>query len=148
MAAADVVLIVDDDEDIREAIRRIVTKCGYSAVAAADAQAALRAAQAVDGPVKLLLTDVWMPGDISASTLAEQLTDHYPNLRVVYVSGLPKELAVGKGLVGTDASFLEKPFTSAQLVEAIRIALSDNGTGTQVVSSPQGLARPERNGPS
>ncbi|MEU4606241.1 hypothetical protein AB0F43_24895 [Kribbella sp. NPDC023972] len=51
MAAADVVLVVDDDEDIREAIRRIVTQCGYSVLAASDARAALRAAQAVDGPI-------------------------------------------------------------------------------------------------
>jgi DNA-binding NtrC family response regulator len=148
MAAADVVLLVDDDEDIREAIRRIVTKCGYSALAASDARAALRAAQTVDGPIRLLLTDVWMPGDTSAFTLAEQLTGLYPNLSVVYVSGLPKELAIGKGLVAADANFLEKPFTPAQLVEAIRAALVDNGTGTQVVSSPLGRARPERSGPS
>jgi DNA-binding NtrC family response regulator len=144
-AVADVALVVDDDEDIREAIRRIVTKCGYSVLAASDARAALRAAQAEDGPISLLLTDVWMPGT-SAATLAEQLTGRYPNLSVLYVSGLPKELAIGKGLVGADASFLEKPFTPAQLVEAIRAALGGNGDGTPVVSSPPGQARPERRG--
>ncbi|MEU4606242.1 hypothetical protein AB0F43_24900 [Kribbella sp. NPDC023972] len=80
--------------------------------------------------------------------MAEQLTGRYPNLSVVYVSGLPKELAIGKGLVGPEASFLEKPFTPAQLAESIRAALDDNGTGTQVVSSPLGQARPERRGPS
>jgi DNA-binding response OmpR family regulator len=41
--------------------------------------------------------------------------------------GLPKELAVGKGLVAVDASFLEKPFTPAQLEAAMRAALDDNG---------------------
>ncbi|NEA31747.1 response regulator [Streptomyces sp. SID13031] len=129
MAAADVVLVVDDDADIREAIRRIVAKCGYSALTASDSRAALRAADAVDGPIRLLLTDVWMPGDISASTLAGRLAGRYPDLRVVYVSGLSKELAVDKGLVGANASFLEKPFTPARLVETIRAALGDSGTG-------------------
>ncbi|WP_134004482.1 response regulator [Kribbella sp. VKM Ac-2566] len=146
MAPGEFVLVVDDDEYIREAIRRIVTKCGYSVLAAADAGAALRAAQAVEAPITLLLTDVWMPGDTSASALAEELADRYADLRVVYVSGLPKELAVGNGLVASDARFLEKPFTPARLVEAIRAALDE--TGTRAVSSPVDQARPERHGPS
>jgi DNA-binding NtrC family response regulator len=124
MAAPPIVLVVDDDADIRDAIRRIVTKCGYSALTASDARAALRAAQAADGPIRLLITDVWMPGDVSASTLAEQLAGLHANLCVVYISGLPKQVAVGKGLVGANANFLEKPFTSAQLTDTIRAALA------------------------
>jgi DNA-binding NtrC family response regulator len=124
MAAAGIVLVVDDDADIREAIRRIVTKCGYSALTAPDAQAALSVAQAADGPIRLLLTDVWMPGDVSASILAEQLAGLHADLSVVYISGLPKEVAVGKGLVDANANFLEKPFTSAQLADTIRAILA------------------------
>jgi DNA-binding NtrC family response regulator len=125
MAAPQIVLVVDDDADIREAIRRIVTRCGYSALTAPDARAALRAAQAATGPIRLLLTDVWMPGDVSASILAEQLAGLHLDLCVVYISGLPKEVAVGKGLVGPNANYLEKPFTSAQLADTIRATLAD-----------------------
>jgi DNA-binding NtrC family response regulator len=125
MAAAQTVLVVDDDADIREAIRRIVTKCGYSALTASDARAALRAAQAAAGPIRLLLTDIWMPGDVSASILAEHLAGLHADLCVIYISGLPKEVAVGKGLVGANANFLEKPFTSAQLTDTIRATLAD-----------------------
>jgi len=131
MTTTDLVLVVDDDADIREAIRRIVTRCGYSALTASDARTALRVAQAANDPIRLLLTDVWMPGDVSASTLAEQLAGLSAGLRVVYISGLPKEVAVGKGLVGADATFLEKPFTPARLAETIRATLGDNGIGSR-----------------
>ncbi|MDX6247410.1 MAG: hypothetical protein QOF10_770 [Kribbellaceae bacterium] len=125
---APIVLVVDDDADVREAIRRMAARAGYTVVTASDGRAALRAAQTADGPIRLLLTDVWMPGDLSASKLAEDLSGLYPDLRVVFVSGLPKDVAIDKGLVDANASFLEKPFTSAQLVDAIRAALGDAGS--------------------
>jgi DNA-binding NtrC family response regulator len=125
MAVTDLVLVVDDDAAIQEAIRRIVSSRGYSVLTASDPRGALRAAQAADGPIRVLLTDLGMPGDVSAAQLVEQLSARYPDLRVVFVSGLPKEVAVGQGLVGEDAGFLEKPFTANQVAETIQAVLAD-----------------------
>ena len=119
---APTVLVVDDEEDLREAIRRMLERRGFVTLTAADpgeAEALCRDAGVV---IDLLLTDLTLPG-ASGGELAEAAVRMRPELRVLFVSGLPKEVAVGRGLVDREAALVQKPFTSDRLAEAVRTVL-------------------------
>jgi DNA-binding NtrC family response regulator len=118
------VLVVDDEEDLREVIRRILTRRGFDALLSGDSEEAVGVCRDYDGGIDLLLTDLGMPG-ASGGELAEQAVAIRPGLAVLYISGLPKEVAVGQGLIGEDASLIQKPFTADRLVAAVREALHE-----------------------
>jgi len=122
-APAATVLVVDDEEDLREAMRRMLERRGFATLTAADPAEAEALCRDHSGAIDLLLTDLTLPG-ASGGELARAATSIRPDLRVLYVSGLPKDIAVGQGLVGEEAALVQKPFTSDRLAEAVRSALA------------------------
>ncbi|OLB79264.1 MAG: response regulator [Actinobacteria bacterium 13_2_20CM_2_71_6] len=122
-AVAPMVLVVDDEEDLREAIRRMLERRGFATLTAADPAEAEAVCRDHGGTIDLLLTDLTLPGS-SGGELARVATSMRPELRVLFVSGLPKEIAVGRGLVTEEAEMVQKPFTSDRLAEAVRSALA------------------------
>jgi DNA-binding NtrC family response regulator len=121
-ATAPTVLVVDDEEDLREAMRRMLERRGFATLTAADPAEAEAVCREHGGTIDLLLTDLTLPG-ASGGELARTATSMRPDLRVLYISGLPKEVAVGRGLVAEEAALVQKPFTSDRLAEAVRRAL-------------------------
>ena len=121
-AAPPTVLVVDDEEDLREAMRRMLERRGFATLTAADPAEAEALCRDHSGAIDLLLTDLTLPG-ASGGELARAATSIRPDLRVLYVSGLPKDIAVGQGLVGEEAALVQKPFTSDRLADAVRRAL-------------------------
>jgi DNA-binding response OmpR family regulator len=121
-ATAPTVLVVDDEEDLREAIRRMLERRGFTTLTAAGPAEAETLCREHGGTIDLLLTDLTLPGG-SGGDLARTATSMRPDLRVLFVSGLPKEVAVGRGLVAEEAAMVQKPFTSDRLAEAVRSAL-------------------------
>jgi CheY-like chemotaxis protein len=113
---------VDDEEALREAMRRMLERRGFATLTAAD-PAEAEAVCRDHGEIDLLLTDLTLPG-ASGGELARAVTSLRPELPVLFVSGLPKEVAVGRGLVGAEAAMVQKPFTSDGLAEAVRSALA------------------------
>ena len=122
------VLLVEDDGDIREIAREILTEQGYAVLDAADADRALRISKDHRGPIQLLLTDVVMPG-IGGRKLAEQLSAARPEMKVLYVSGHTDDVVVHSGVLHGDVAFLRKPFTPLGLARKVRETL-----GTRVPS--------------
>src|SRR5947207_9694925 len=116
------VLVVDDEDDLREAIRRMLERRGFATLVAADPVEAEAVCREHGGTIDLLLTDLTLPG-ISGGELARMATSMRPELRVLFVSGLPREVAVGQGLVAEEAAVVQKPFTSDRLAEAVRRVL-------------------------
>jgi CheY-like chemotaxis protein len=116
------ILLVEDDSDIREITREILTRQGYTVLDAADADQALRLSKDHPGPVHLLLTDVVMPG-IGGRKLAEQLSAARPEMRVLYVSGHTDDAIVRSGVLHGDMAFLRKPFTPLGLARKVREVL-------------------------
>src|SRR5438046_7123135 len=96
-AVAPMVLVVDDEEDLREAMRRMLERRGFATLTAADPVEAEAVCREHGGTIDLLLTDLTLPG-VSGGALAKTATLMRPDLRVLYVSGLPKEGAGGQGL--------------------------------------------------
>jgi DNA-binding NtrC family response regulator len=125
-AATPTVLVVDDEEDLREAMRRMLERRGFATLTAGDPVEAEALCREHDGAIDLLLTDLTLPG-ATGDELARTATSIRPDLRVLYISGLPREVAVGKGLVGEGAALVQKPFTSERLAEAVRRALDASG---------------------
>jgi CheY-like chemotaxis protein len=117
------VLVVDDEVDLREVIRRILERRGFAALVATDTDEAIALCRDHPGEIHVLLTDLTMPG-MSGQELARQAADIRPRLRVVYISGTSRELALAQGLIDEDAQMLQKPFTADTLTAALRAAMA------------------------
>ncbi len=115
------VLIVEDAAALRELVRRLLQRQGYTALVAANADEALRVVE--EHPViDVLLTDVVMPG-VSGPELAGRLVALRPMLRVVYMSGYTEDAIARHGILEPGIDFLQKPFTPDALARKIRKAI-------------------------
>ncbi len=116
------VLLVEDEEMVREPARRLLSQRGYSVLAAGDAEQALRLVAAHHGPIDLLLTDVVMPGR-SGKELAEQVCEDRPGCRVIFMSGYSQDVIAHQGVLEPGVTLLEKPFAADALLGAVRDSL-------------------------
>ena len=118
------VLAVDDEPDLLEAIRRVLTRRGHAVLCASNAADALHVCRTHDGRIDLLLTDVRMPGG-AGTELAAEAERLRPGIAVLYMSGY----ADASGFAGTgelyppDAPVVGKPFTPQTLVAAVEAVL-------------------------
>jgi DNA-binding response OmpR family regulator len=115
------VLVADDEPDLCEIARRILTRAGITVVPAAGYREAIRVAGDYADEIHLLLTDLRMPGG-SGAELVERLRVARPDLRVLYMSGLPSHHPSVQEL-GPKAAVLEKPFSPQELLAAVTAAL-------------------------
>jgi DNA-binding response OmpR family regulator len=116
------VLVVDDEEDLRDIMRRMLERRGFATLVAGDADQALAVCREHPGVIDVLVTDLGLPG-VSGGDLARNASEIRSEMGVVYISGLPKDIAVGKGLIPADALLVKKPFTSELLLVALRQVL-------------------------
>ncbi|HEY2295466.1 MAG TPA: ATP-binding protein [Thermoanaerobaculia bacterium] len=119
---SETVLLVEDEDNIREPAVEILESRGYRVLAAHDATQALAVAEEHAGPIHILVTDVVMPG-MSGSQLAGQLTQRLPGLRVLYISGYPEDSISHHGVLNPEQHFLQKPFPPGQFLEKVREVL-------------------------
>lgn len=115
------VLVVEDDEDVRDIVVRILTRAGYQVTAPATATAAVQLCADPAFTVDALLTDVIMP-DIAGPQLATAARLVRPDLPVLYMSGYTAGNLPG-GRTLTDDPLLRKPFTSGELLSSLRQVL-------------------------
>jgi signal transduction histidine kinase len=115
------VLVVEDNDMIRNLVGRILRGEGYTVLVAKHGREALQLSRNLRGPVDLLLTDMMMP-DMNGEQLAERLTSSWPSLQVLYMSGYSSE-DFASGRDRHEGHFLEKPFTTETLTAAVRRAL-------------------------
>jgi DNA-binding NtrC family response regulator len=117
------VLVVDDEEDLRDIMRRMLERRGFDTLVAGDSQQAISACREHPGDIDILVTDLGLPG-VSGGDLSRAATELRPEMQVVYISGLPKDIAVADGLIDDDALLVKKPFTSDLLIGALKSVLS------------------------
>jgi DNA-binding response OmpR family regulator len=123
------VLIVDDEEDLRDIMRRMLERRGFDTLVAGDSEQAIAECRDRPGVIDVLVTDLGLPG-VSGGELSRAAVGLRPTMGVVYISGLPKDIAVAKGLIEPDTLLVKKPFTSELLVEALRTVLNDKAAQT------------------
>jgi PAS domain S-box-containing protein len=116
------ILLVEDEDDVRELTQMVLSERGYNVIEAHSPAEAERLAGNDGADIHLLLTDVVMPG-ISGRELAKRLTARFPHLRVVFMSGYTYNVIAQNGTLEEGLSFLQKPFTPQLLTEKVREAL-------------------------
>jgi PAS domain S-box-containing protein len=123
-AATETVLLVEDDESLRNLAARVLRDAGYTVLDTRSATEAVLLGTHHEGTIDLLLTDVVMP-QMSGRTVTELLTKQRPELRVLYMSGYTDDVVVKRGVLTTGTAFLQKPFTPEQLLQKVRSALAE-----------------------
>ena len=128
VGGGEVVLVVEDEADVRRMAERILTKGGYSVIGTGGGEEALEVCRKADQPIHLLLTDVIMPGMLGTE-LVEQIKALRPELGVIFMSGYSHEVLAPEALAEQNGTaFLEKPFNAAELLQAVR-GLLEAGAG-------------------
>jgi hypothetical protein len=119
------ILLVEDDEMVRNLVNETLEREGYKVIGAADPLEAQRIAEAHRGKIQLLITDVVMPR-LSGKELAKALVERRPDMKVLYMSGYTDSAIVNSGILQKEVAFLQKPFTPAALAAKVRDVL-ENG---------------------
>jgi CheY-like chemotaxis protein len=119
---SEVVLLVEDENNIREPAVEVLQSRGYQVLAANDAKQALTVADTYPGPIHILVTDVVMPGR-SGDWLAKQLAARRPGIRILYISGYPEDSIAHHGVLAPTQHFLQKPFPPGRFLEKVREVL-------------------------
>lgn len=118
----ELVLIVEDDEDVRANTVLMVRDLGYGVLEASDGNAALGVLQQQPA-VRLLFTDVGLPGGLNGRQLADRARQLRPDLVVLFTSGYARDAIVHHGRLDPDVEMIGKPFTYAALGAKIRKVL-------------------------
>ncbi len=119
---SETILVVEDDPMVGELAREMLEAGGYRVVLAADGAEAILKAQDPDNQAELLMTDLEMPR-MGGAELATILTDLWPDVKVLYVSGHPSREGSRKNAGAPAGGYLQKPFTQEALLESIRLLL-------------------------
>jgi PAS domain S-box-containing protein len=116
------VLVVEDEDGIRDVARRILERRGYEVLTAPGGTEALELLGAHDAPIDLLITDVIMPR-MMGPELAAEIAALRPSTRIIYMSGYAQPLVGSAQGVPADTILIEKPFTEHALLMKVREAL-------------------------
>jgi two-component system cell cycle sensor histidine kinase/response regulator CckA len=117
------ILIVDDEEIVRKLIRVVLKGLGdVMFLEAKDGTEGLKVAREHCGPIDLLISDVVMPGRISGTEMAAQLSQSHPETKVFLMSGYAPEALT----MEPDWHFIHKPFTVWEIRERIGSILNEN----------------------
>jgi two-component system, cell cycle sensor histidine kinase and response regulator CckA len=119
---SETVLLVEDEESVRQLVRETLVGKGYQVLEAESGQAGLDAAAAHKGIIHLVITDVVMPG-MSGRELAQHVVEARPQTKVLYLSGYTEDAIVSEGTIESGKAFLQKPFTLQNLCRKVREVL-------------------------
>jgi two-component system, cell cycle sensor histidine kinase and response regulator CckA len=122
LGGTETLLLVEDEESVRQLVRDTLTAKGYRVVEAENGEAGMAAAAKHDGKIDLVITDVVMPG-ISGRELVQKLARIRPDAKVLYLSGYTKDAIISEGTIEHGAAFLQKPFTLQNLSRKVREVL-------------------------
>jgi DNA-binding response OmpR family regulator len=115
--------VVEDEEALREVIRRIPVRSGYEVQTGASGEAAMAVFQAAPEAFALLVTDVTMPKMVGTE-LASKLRAIRPDLLVLFISGYAQPVL--GSTIGDGTDLLEKPFSEHELLTRVHCVLDDN----------------------
>jgi two-component system cell cycle sensor histidine kinase/response regulator CckA len=116
------ILLVEDDEMVRNLVRETLEREGYRVIGAGDPIEAQSSADSFRGKIQLLITDVVMPR-FSGKELARILLERRPDMKILYMSGYTDSAIVNSGILQKEVAFLQKPFTPAALAGKVREVL-------------------------
>jgi PAS domain S-box-containing protein len=117
----ELILVVDDNHDVRKTVRRALEQLGYRVLEADGPRQALELLS--ETKIDLLFTDIVMPGGMYGPELARQSLERDPKLKVLYTSGFPEVMRENIGSLPANSRLLAKPYTRAELAARVREVL-------------------------
>jgi PAS domain S-box-containing protein len=120
------ILLVEDEQALREVTRRILTGAGYEVIVAANGLEALHAADTHTGPINMVLSDVIMP-QMPGPQLVQRLLVQRPSVRVLLMSGFAQPILDAGGHLDEGMTLIEKPFTGPALLAKVAEILGRTG---------------------
>jgi CheY-like chemotaxis protein len=126
LRGSETVLVVEDEDGVRELVRQILVEHGHPVLTARHGRDALQLAERYERPIELLVTDVVMP-EMGGGELVRRLTELRPDLRVLYISGYTNDEVLRRGVQSAGTSLLHKPFSSERLMQRVREVLKGVG---------------------
>jgi two-component system cell cycle sensor histidine kinase/response regulator CckA len=124
-AGSETVLLVDDNDVVRSAIKGCLQMNGYTVLEARHGQEALKVWDSHNDPIHLLITDVVMPF-MNGQQLAQILNSRYPDLKILFLSGYSGEEIMPQQVTIPGAEFLNKPISMEILMRKIRELLDSD----------------------
>jgi CheY-like chemotaxis protein len=121
---AETVLVVEDDEDVRASGAESLRELGYRVLEAPDGPAALQLLE-TDPSIRLLFTDVGLPGGQDGRQLADAARRRWPGLKVLFTTGYARNAIVHQGRLDPGVALIVKPYTHATLAAKIRAVLDN-----------------------
>ncbi|MEE9303060.1 MAG: PAS domain S-box protein [Thiotrichaceae bacterium] len=122
LLGSETVLLVEDNDELRNLIRDVLQKRGYTVLDAPSAEEAIQICNSHNGVIDLLLTDVVLPG-LNGRDLAKYLEPLRSKMKVLYMSGYTDDAIVRHGVLRAGMAFLQKPFTPDILSSKVREVL-------------------------
>jgi CheY-like chemotaxis protein len=119
-AGQEVILVCEDDENVRAYSVEVLRDLGYRVIEAGDGPTALAALDAAAEPIDLLFTDVVLPGGMTGADIARAAKAKQPGLRVLFTTGYARNAIIHHGRLDPGVELLTKPFTYRALGEKIR----------------------------
>lgn len=124
MTGSETILLVEDEDVVRNLANRALTERGYNVITARNGQEALDLLKNYNGPLDLVLTDVIMP-KIGGRSLIENVLSRRPSLKVIFISGYTDWTAESREVLGPGQVFVQKPFTTSALLRKVRQVLDN-----------------------
>ncbi|MGB6386505.1 MAG: PAS domain S-box protein, partial [Terriglobales bacterium] len=140
VGGCETVLLVEDEESVRELVRVTLASRGYKVLEAENGECGLRIADDFKERIDILITDVVMPG-MGGRELAKRLVSLRPGINVLYLSGYTEDAVVTQGTLGPGTAFLQKPFTLQNLAKKVREVLLSNS----LAAVPKSIAKSASN---
>ena len=128
-AAGEIILLVDDDDAVRQLTQSILTKAGYSVLLACNGKEALEIASNPTLTIDLIVSDVVMPG-LAGPKLAELVRQARPGIKILMMSGYIKDPNLRSGMSHEELDFIQKPFLPEEFLSRIAVELTRT-TGKQ-----------------
>ena len=125
---SEIILLVEDEDMVRQVARRILARLGYTVLEAASGPDALVVSREHAGPLHLMLTDVVMPG-MSGQEIMENLKPQRPEMKVLFMSGHTENAIVHHGVLDPGTAFIQKPFKHDFLAHKVREVLDKPAAG-------------------
>ena len=120
------ILLVEDDDSVRDVVHRTLTGSGYTVLEADNGDTALQLAREHPTPIHLLLTDIVVPGKINGYQLARQLLQDLTDIKIIYMSGYTEQKLMEVSNALPEKFLLRKPFSTHLLLEVVQRVLQES----------------------
>ncbi|MEH3087662.1 MAG: response regulator [Xylophilus ampelinus] len=135
VGGSEVVLVVEDDAEVREVVVAMLSDLGYRVLQASDAAKGLAVIES-GIPVDLLFTDVVMPGALKSPEMARQARQRIPDLAVLFTSGYTENSIVHGGRLDAGVELLSKPYSREALARKVRHVLANRAQRNAAAAAP------------